>query len=264
MCEHKFVLAEFWEPDVIQLKLNNPQKLNPMNDALMEELLELLKMYGDDEKIRAIVLTGEGKHFSGGGDIESMKTNISSNMAAFGHSLDLVSELFQTIRLVRKPVIAAVHGAVMGGAFDLILSCDFCIAAEDAVFSLAFVNLGLIPDTGGMFLLSRAMGFQRASQLAMTGQKLTAAQAKDLGLVYKVVPRNELNAHAMKLASKLAKGPTLAYAEIKQALYDAQFSDFSRYSAREKEAQMRCAQSQDCWEALTAFTERRPAVFTGK
>lgn len=264
MCEHKFVLEQSWGPGIINLKLNNPQKLNPMNDALMEELLELLKMYGDDETIRVIVLTAEGKHFSGGGDIESMKRNIASNMAAFGHSLDLVSKLFQTIRLLRKPVIAAVHGAVMGGAFDLILSCDFCIAAEDTFFSLAFVNLGLIPDTGGMFLLSRAMGFHRASQLAMTGQKLTAAQANDLGLIYEVVPNDELNAHAIELASKLAKGPTLAYAEIKRVLYDAQFSDFSRYSAREKEAQIHCAQSRDCWEALTAFTERRPAIFIGK
>lgn len=249
---------------IAHIRLNDPKSLNSMGTELMTDLIAALNICESSSEIRVVLLTGEGKHFSGGGNIAAMKHNVTANKAGFEKDMELVAQIALKIKQLEKPVIAAVHGAVMGGAFNLALCCDFCIASEDAKFSQAFINIGLIPDTGGLYLLSRLLNTNTALQLAMTGKIIDANQAKELHLLYEVCPTGTLSDHAMVLAKQLASGPSAAYKQIKKMMFELQFSDFEAYLAKEKEAQILCANTEDCLEALTAFIEKRKPVFGGK
>ena len=169
------------------------------------------------------------------------------------------------IKKMSKMVITSVNGAAAGAGANLALSGDFVVAADNAKFIQAFINLGLVPDTGGTFLLSKTIGPARAMELCATGRPLGAEEAKAWGLVYQVCPKEELEEQTMKLAKKLTAGPLIAYGALKKQFFEANYADYSRYLAEgEVPTQRTCISSEDFKEGVCAFIEKRKADFQGK
>lgn len=246
------------------ITLNSPANLNAFDEAMTNDMLAALDACDRDGAVRAVMINAEGKAFSGGGDIVEMVEGLKQGRVVFDVTADKIAQVSHKIKTSRKPVIASVRGAVAGAAFNIILACDFCIAAENAKFIQAFVNIGLIPDAGGLFLLSRAVGVNKAIQLALTGAVVTAAEAERLGFVYKTCPMEALEAETVALTAQLAAGPSAAYAAMKELLYESQFKDFEQYLPKEVKAQLAAGHTADFREGVTAFLEKRKPQFTGK
>lgn len=242
---------------VAWITLNSPKNLNAFDETMDEEVIDALTLCENDPAVRAVVLTGAGKAFSAGGDIGAMYAGIKKGDADFSGEVRKIAGVSMGIKRLSKPVIAAVHGAVAGAAFNIALACDFCIAAENASFMQAFVNIGLIPDAGGLFLLSRAVGVNKAMELAMTGHPVSAQEGKELGFVYQIVAPEELETAASKLANRLAAGPSTSYAEMKRLMWEAQFRDMERYVTEEVKGQLHCGDTADFKEGVCAFVEKR-------
>lgn len=169
------------------------------------------------------------------------------------------------MKKMSKMVITSVSGAAAGAGVSLALGGDFMICADNAKFILAFVNLGLVPDTGATYLLSKAIGVPRTMELAATGRPVSAEEAKELGLAYKVTTVEELEETTMKFAKKLAAGPLISYKNIKKQIYDANYSDYKKWlDETEIPTQRECAASMDFQEGCKAFMEKRKAVFKGE
>jgi 2-(1,2-epoxy-1,2-dihydrophenyl)acetyl-CoA isomerase len=237
--------------------LNRPECLNALSNALMDQLVDALQAAADDPGVRAVVLTGAGRAFSSGGD--------HANAAI----ADGVPELMrrqrssQLLREMSKPTIAAVNGVAAGAAFGLALAADFRVVAAGARFVPAFAPLGVSGDFGGSYFLSRLVGREQALRAYLLGEEWDATIALRLGVVSEVVPDDELPSRAMDLALRLAAGAPLAHAAIKRNFAVAERGDFESLLLSEAEAMCRLRYSNDMAEAIAAFHERRPAVFTG-
>ena len=242
---------------VAWITLNSPKNLNAFDETMDEEVIEALTLCENDPAVRAVVLTGAGKAFSAGGDIGAMYAGIKKGDTDFSGEVRKIAGVSMGIKRLSKPVIAAVHGAVAGAAFNIVLACDFCIAADNASFIQAFVNIGLIPDAGGLFLLSRAVGVNKAMELAMTGRPVSAQEGKELGFVCQIVAPEELESAAAKMANRLAAGPSTSYAEMKRLMWEAQFKDMERYVTEEVKGQLHCGDTADFKEGVCAFVEKR-------
>jgi trans-2-decenoyl-[acyl-carrier protein] isomerase len=249
---------------IATITLNTPQNRNAFNERMCNEVCAALQDASEDASIRAIVLTGTGKAFSGGGDIKEMANACKDGQNIFRVTVAKILELTKWIITAPKPVIASVSGAVAGAAFNIAIACDFCIATENATFIQAFANIGLIPDAGGLFLLSRSIGVNRAMQLAMLGTPVSAAEGKELGFVYQVCRAEQLEAETASLARRLANGPTFAYGRMKQLLYESQYTGYDAYAEKEVEAQYQCGFTDDFKEGIFSFTEKRKPEFHGK
>ena len=251
---------------IATITLNSPQNLNAITADVAEEMMAALEVCGADDAIRVVVITGSGRAFSSGGDIAAMKQALSQGNAAImlGPGVKKVSQLALAIRNLRKPVIAAVNGFAAGAGANLALVCDFRIAAEQAQFIEAFINIGLVPDMGGVYLLTKAVGYAKATELCMTGAPLSAQDALALGLVNQVVPAEALNEVVEKFAKKLAALPTLALGRIKALLNRAVFECFEMDLSNEYEYQLASATEPDFIEGINAFLEKRKPVFTGR
>jgi enoyl-CoA hydratase/carnithine racemase len=246
---------------VAVLTLNSPKNLNAFDEAMIDDVLGALKAAEDDAAIRAVIIKGNGPAFSAGGDIGFMYKSLKSGQLNFEGEIKKIAQISVNIKKMSKPVIASVHGAVAGAAFNIALACDFCIASDDVKFMQAFVNIGLIPDAGGLYLLSRAVGVNRAIQLAMTGKPVSAQEANALGFVTKVVERDALDETSLGMAKKLAAGPSQSYRHMKALLYQSQFADFEAYIAHEVAAQTACGSTKDFAEGISAFVEKRKPSF---
>lgn len=245
------------EGRVAYLTLNSPQNLNAFDEQMDQEVIDALKLCQADDSVRVVVLRGAGKAFSAGGDIGAMYAAVKRGGADFSGEVHKIAGVSMAIKQLTKPVIAAVHGAVAGAAFNISLACDFCMAAENASFMQAFVNIGLIPDAGGLFLLSRAVGVNKAMELAMTGRPVSAQEAKELGFVSQVVSQDALEVATAKLAGRLAAGPAVSFAEMKRVMWEAQFKDMERYVTEEVKGQLHCGEVPDFQEGICAFVEKR-------
>lgn len=248
---------------IAKITLNNKENLNAFDYSLVTEVSEALNECAKDPAVRVVILNGTGKGFSGGGDIGAMNKAIEEG-EGFGKLIEKAAELAIKIKKLPKPVIASVHGPVAGAGFNVAIACDLCIAAENALFIQAFVNIGLIPDTGGVYLLTRAVGVSKASELALTGKRISAKEAFDMGIVTEVCSIEELEEKTHKLALKMAKGPAVSYKNIKELIYKAQFSDFEEYVKEEVKAQIECSKTEDVKEGLRAFLEKRKPNYVGK
>ncbi len=246
---------------VAVITMNSPKNLNALDQIMLDELAAALELAERDCSVRAVLLNSTGQNFSGGGDIGAMYKGLSEETLDFTGVLEKAANISLRIKELPKPVIAAVSGAVAGAAFNVILACDFCIAADNAQFIQAFVNVALIPDAGGLYLLTRAVGVNKAVELAMTGRPVGAAEAKDLGFVIQVCTPDKLTLTAEKFAKRISNGPMSSYAGMKRLIMQSAFKDFRNYIAEEVKEQTNCIATEDFREGVYAFVEKRRPKF---
>lgn len=255
------------EGKVETITLDYAPTLNALDMNMALELEDALKAAEADGAVKVILLTGAGRAFCGGGDIRFMKAHCEEADFAdksMGPLAGKLSEIVLFIKKMKKLVICAVAGAAAGGGANLALGCDFVFAADNAKFLQAFVGIGLIPDTGGGYMLPRLIGTHRAMDMFVTGRPVSAEEAFELGLVKKVTSKEDLIPTAKAFAEKLAGGPTLAYANMKQMMFISMYQGFEDFAKEEVRLQNICAKSEDFREGITAFLKKRKAEFKGK
>jgi 2-(1,2-epoxy-1,2-dihydrophenyl)acetyl-CoA isomerase len=260
------VLANL-DAGVLTLTLNRPQRLNAMSHQLIEVMTGQLGRARDDSQVRSVLITGTGRGFCAGADLADSGPGDAGadGKPDLGTAMDrLFNPMIRAIRTVPKPVIAAVNGVAAGGGANLALACDIVLAARSARFDQAFVRISLIPDLGGTWFLPHTVGDARARALAMLGTSVPAEQAERMGMVWQVLDDAALMDEARKLAARLAVGPTLSYAAIKQAMNSARTNSLDRQLDLERDLQRDLGRSADFKEGVAAFLAKRPANFTGR
>ena len=246
------------------IKLNRPEVLNAIDLEMRIKLEEVIEEVRKDRKIRAVILTGEGRAFCAGGDVKSQREMQDASVIAVRERVRNLHRWIINLAGMEKPVIAAVNGDAVGMGFSLALAADMIIASERSRFSCIFSRIGLIPDGGGIFFLNRIVGLNKAKELVFTARMLDAAEAEKLGIVNKVVAHEELMPSAMKLAARLANGPTQAYGLSKILLNKSGSVDFDTFLEMEALAQAVAFQTDDYHEGSTAFLEKRKPFFKGR
>lgn len=249
---------------IASLLLDSPKNLNALNEPMLDALVEAIDLCEKDENVKVIVISGAGKGFSAGGDIGAMMKGISTGELVFDSSMKKLETAALRIRNIKKPVIASLHGPVAGAGFNLALLCDFRIAAHNSKFIQAFVNIGLVPDMGGIFSLTRMLGVAKATELVMTGKPVGADEALNLGLVNQVVPLENLEDATLKFADSLCKKPSIALGHMKTMINNTTFEGLENSLVQEAQYQMACSETEDFVEGITAFAEKREANFKGK
>ncbi len=250
---------------VATITLNRPDKLNAFTGTMREDLLAALRACADDAAVRVVVITGAGRAFCAGGDVEYMSgLQKSGDLTAFRRLLDAGRDVILQIATMARPVLASVNGVAAGAGCNLALACDYRIASDQAKLSESFVRIGLHPDWGGTWLLPRLVGRSRAAEILMTGRMVDAAEAAAIGMVDRVVPAAAIAAETEKLARAIAAAPPIAVAGIKRALAESERNDLAAQIDLESEHQLRCFQSQDAAEGMAAFFEKRVAAFRGE
>ncbi len=247
-----------------RITLNRPKEMNAINPRMAEELFATLLDCESDPGVRAIVLTGEGRAFCAGGDVPLFNENINQ----LGNFLKNLTQAFhhcisQMIR-TRKPIISAINGITAGGGMGLVLAADLAIASESAKFSMAYTGLGGSPDGATTLLLPRVVGFRRAMELTLLNRSLDAAQALDWGIVNHVFPDDKLSEEADLLAERLAKGPTLAYGNVKSLIQGGYSNSLETQMENESRAFSYLGATEDLREGVRAFVEKRKPNFQGK
>ncbi len=251
------------ENNIAYITLNRPEVYNSFNREMALRLQDTLDTCETNNEIRVIVLTGNGKAFCAGQDLKEVTTpelNPGFKKILEEH----YNPIILRIRNIKKPIIAAVNGVAAGAGANIALACDVVVADENASFIQAFSKIGLIPDSAGTFFLPRLIGFQKASALAMLGDKVSAQEAERLGMIYKYVPSEEFQETIDKLALKMAKMPTKALGMIKQLFNKSMENNLEEQLALELKHQIEAAKSEDYNEGVTAFMEKRKPNFKGK
>jgi 2-(1,2-epoxy-1,2-dihydrophenyl)acetyl-CoA isomerase len=249
---------------VARLTLNRPDKLNSFTRAMHGDLRDALDAIEADASVRAVILGGAGRGFCAGQDLSDLSFE-PGNMTDLGGLIhENFNPLVRRLQALPKPVIAKVRGIAAGAGANLALACDLVVAGRSAIFLQAFVNIGLLPDTGGTWLLPRAAGRARALGLAMLGEKLPAEQAERWGLIWKCVDDDALEADVDALAARLATMPTRALAAIKHAIGHAPTANLDAQLDLERDLQTQLGASHDYAEGVNAFLQKRPARFEGR
>jgi 2-(1,2-epoxy-1,2-dihydrophenyl)acetyl-CoA isomerase len=247
-----------------RILLNRPEALNAWNEQFGRDLLDAVTTVSGDEAIRAVLISGAGRGFSSGADLKEQRGAADGGMPDLSARLrEVYHPIITGLREMPKPVVAAVNGPAVGIGCSLALAADLIVAAESAYFLLAFVNIGLVPDGGSTAFLPARIGYARAAEMAMLGERIPAAQALDWGLVNRVVQDDRLEDEAALLLDTLANGPTLSYAGSKRLLNRRMYAGLAGQLEAEAEAQRNQGHSQDFIEGVMAFVEKRPAKFIG-
>lgn len=248
------------------LTLDRPDVLNAFNDELGHALVAAVKDAAADENVRCIVITGAGRAFSSGEDLGALsETYEKGDVPGLGNTLvDRYNPLIRAVRAAPKPVVAAVNGVAAGAGASLALACDFRIASDKAKLVLAFIKVGLVPDSGGVWFLSKMVGAARAFKLAATGEPVTAEQALEWGLFDQVVAVDDFDKTWREFAAALATGPTRAYALTKGLVSFAADHTLDEQLEEEVKAQSEAGRTQDHLEGVQAFLSKRAPKFEGR
>ena len=243
------------------LTLNEPESLNAMTPDLLGALEKALAEMTADPDVRALVLTGEGRGFCSG---QNLKASQALGQDIVAGVMKFYWPAFKALRECRMPIVVAVNGVAAGGGFSLAMAGDMIVAARSASFIQVFSRIGLVPDCGSTWLLPRLIGRQRALELMLFNEPLSAERAKEWGLVREVVDDGALMAEAIKLAQRLALGPTRALVATRALLEESEDTSYATQFRREIEVQSDIRQSADALEGRAAFVEKRKAKFSGR
>jgi len=250
---------------IATIKLNRPDKLNAFGGPMREEILDVLAKVGADNTIRVVIVTGEGRGFSAGGDIDNLKQlRENKDEEGFRRVLAHGQKITRMMRSLPKAVIAAVNGPCAGAGFSFALGCDIRIASDAATFGASFSRIGLHPDWGASWFLPKLVGSANACELIFTGSMISAEEAQRIGLVNRVVPHAQLMPSVLELAATVAKSAPRVLRLAKESIYRSLNSDMESAFGREGEVQMECFYSDDFLEGLTAFKEKRRPQFNGR
>jgi 2-(1,2-epoxy-1,2-dihydrophenyl)acetyl-CoA isomerase len=245
---------------VATITLNRPDVLNATNDTLYRELSGLISSIREDDSVGSVVLTGAGRGFCAGADVKSMNPDMLPLARRKRHRWILRDVLYPLVNL-EKPVIAAVNGPAAGAGFNLALACDIILASDTAMFSQIFTRLALVPDLGGLYLLTRVVGLNKAKELCFTARKIGAAEAYELGIVNRVVPAAQLLSESQALAAEIATGPSSSLAMIKNLLNKSSTSTLEQMLEYESYAQTIAYITPEHREGVMAFREKRAPKF---
>jgi 2-(1,2-epoxy-1,2-dihydrophenyl)acetyl-CoA isomerase len=251
------------ENQVAYITLNRPDVFNSFNREMALLLQSILDDCEYNNDVRSIVITGNGKAFCAGQDLKEV-TSSELNPGFKKILEEHYNPIITRIRSINKPIIAAVNGVAAGAGANIALSCDLVVASNKASFIQAFSKIGLIPDSGGTFFLPRLIGFQKATALIMLGDKVTAEEAEELGMIFKVISSESFNEEVEKLAVKLANMPTKALGLIKELLNKSITNTLEQQLELEGKLQIEAALSEDYTEGVNAFMEKRKPIFKGK
>lgn len=245
---------------VAWITLNRPDKLNAFTSEMNRELKTIFKSASSNEEVRCIVLTGEGRAFCSGQDLAEVDDQMNH-----GNLLrESYYPMLLQIRQCEKPVVAAVNGVAAGAGFSLALACDFRVISEKASLINAFIHVGLVPDCGNLYYLTKLIGYGKTLELSILGEKVTAHKAMDLGLANKIIPMESWETEVTNFAEHLASLPTKAIALIKQNLKAVSDMRLEDYLELEAQTQRIAGLTTDHHEGVEAFLQKRKPVFTGK
>ena len=246
-----------------EITLNRPDRLNSFNDEMHLSLRAALDQ-ANEKGARAILLTGAGRGFCAGQDLGDRDPSKMGGAPDLSKTLtDFYNPLIRKIRAMNIPVICAVNGVAAGAGANIALACDIVLAAKGAKFIQSFAKVGLVPDAGGTWNLTRLLGEARAKALALTAEPISAEKAEDWGLIYKSIADDELMDEARKLAANLADGPTLGLSHTKKLIQEASSNSLNEQLELEAQTQKACGESADYAEGVSAFLEKRAHKFTG-
>jgi 2-(1,2-epoxy-1,2-dihydrophenyl)acetyl-CoA isomerase len=248
------------ENGVARITLNRPNTLNAFVAQMNKEIIQALKTASSSEDVRCIVITGAGRAFCSGQDLSEVDENMDLGQVV----RDQYAPMINQIRQVEKPIIAAVNGVAAGAGFSLALACDFRLLSDRASVINAFINIGLIPDSGNSYYLTRLVGEAKALEISVLGEKISADQAFSLGLATRVFSSDNWEAEVNQFAARLAALPTKAIGLIKRTIRAAGELQISEYLEREAQGQRIAGLTSDHREGVQAFMEKRKPVFIGK
>lgn len=249
---------------VATVTLNRPEKLNALNAELMDALVPTVERLAEDSEVRCVVITGAGRGFCAGGDIADMASGTAIGDESPVAHLRRREEVSRLLHEMPKPTIAMLNGPAAGAGLSIALACDIRIAAESARFSTAFARVGFSGDYGGTWMLQRLVGPAKARELYFTAELIDAREAERIGMVNRTVPDEQLASETRALAERIAQGPPIALARMKQNMNLGLISDYSTLLDAEAEGMIMSAMTEDNREALKAFLEKRPPQFHGR
>jgi len=250
---------------IARLTLNRPERLNSFNLEMHEEVRAALALVKEDTNCRVLILTGAGRGFCAGQDLSDRSVAPGSGRVDLGASIETnYKPLVLSLRVLPLPVIAAVNGVAAGAGANIALACDLVIATHSASFIQSFAKIGLVPDSGGTWVLPRLVGRARAIGMAFLGDKISAVQAADWGLIWRCAPDEEFAAEVRALAERLAAAPTLGLARTKEAIYSSGERSLAAQLDIERDSQRELGYSDDYAEGVAAFIEKRAPHFSGR
>ncbi len=250
--------------DIAEIRLSRPEAMNAFNIELATELGQALRLVAKDKKIRAVILRGEGKAFSGGGDLKMFHAQLPKPAPTFRKITTLLNQAIHLIRSMPKPVIAAVHGPAFAAAFGLTLSCDLIFASESAKFSASYLNIALCPNGSASLFLPRLVGFHRANEMFFTTRVLSGPEALEWGIANRVVKDADFDSELLNFVQDLAQRPTSTIARTKLLLNQSLGLSWKTQLEKEKAAIVWSSTTADFAEGVTAFVEKRMPRFRGQ
>ena len=255
-------IEQHLEGGVLTLTFNRPEVFNSFNRDMALELQAALDAAEQNDAVRCIVLTGNGKAFCAGQDLAEVMDPEGPELTSIVR--EHYNPIVMRIRKIEKPFVAAVNGVAAGAGANIAMACDICVAKESAAFIQAFSKIGLIPDSGGTYFLPRIIGFQRATALAFLGDKVAASEAVAMGMIYAAYADDSFAEHVGSLAAKLASMPTRGLGLTKRAFNEGLSNTLEQQLEVEERLQTEAGQTSDYNEGVTAFLEKRKPVFTGR